>query len=114
MERTGPSGAAVRSTARSNLGSNSTTVAAYDDPPTTTWVALSPATTWALVTTRPWATTRPDPSCSLPQAAPRTLTVDRYAGAARARVAASSGVETDPVKGGVRVEKTWGKPCSLR
>ena len=43
-------------------------------PPTWTVVSVSPATTWAFVTTMPGAATQPLPSMPRPQAVPRTLT----------------------------------------
>ena len=84
--------------------------------PIITWVLPwdSPATTCAFVATSPWPTTNPEPSCSLSQAVPRILTVENTAGSASDRVSASVGVTTEGVEGGVRVEKTWGKPWSLR
>src|ERR1700677_612056 len=116
MVSAGPSGASVRSTARSKSGSNSTGVALYPLFPINTCVLPlpSPATTWALVATNPGPTTKPDPSCSLLHAVPRTLTVEKPAGSASAFVWALVGVETDGVEGGVRVEKTWGKPWAFR
>ncbi len=75
---------------------------------------LSPATTWALVATRPGPTTKPDPSCSLLHAVPRILTVEKMAGSASALRLGVVGVETIGVEGGVSVENTWGKPWSLR
>src|SRR6516225_5591839 len=82
----------------------------------TTWVlpAGSPATTCAFVATSPGPTTKPEPSCSFVHAVPRTLTVEKTAGSASARVAEVEGVTTDGVDGGVSVEKTCGKPWSLR
>ena len=44
-----------------------------------TVVSSSPATTWALVTTRPGAATQPEPSTPSPQAVPRTRTTERPA-----------------------------------
>ena len=87
-------------------------VALYAVLPSSTCVLplLSPATTCALVATRPGPTTKPDPSCSLLHAVPRTLTVEKTAGSASAFVSASVGVETDGVEGGVSVEKTCGNP----
>ena len=64
--------------------------------------------------TRPGPTTKPEPSCSLLQAVPRILTVEKTAGSASFLVWASVGVETAGDEGGVRLEKTWGKPWSLR
>ena len=108
MVRTGPSGALVRSTARSKDGSKYTGVAPYAVPPTSTWVlpGPSPAITCAFVATSPGATTKPDPSCSLVHAVPRTFTVEKTAGLARARVCAVVGGATFGVEGGVSVEKT--------
>ena len=40
-------------------------------------MSSSPATTWALVTTRPGAATQPEPSIPSPQAVPRTRTTER-------------------------------------
>src|SRR5580693_10236684 len=116
MVRTGPSGALVRSTARSKDGSKYTGVAPYAVPPTRTCVLPepSPAMTWALVATSPGPTTKPDPSCSLLHAVPRILTVEKTAGSASAFVSALVGVETEGVEGGVSVENTWGKPWSFR
>ena len=112
MVRAGPSGALVRRTARSNSGSKKTGVALYAVLPIKTWVlpAPSPATTCALVATRPLPTTKPEPSCSLLQAMPRILTVEKTAGSARLLVWALVGVETSGDDGGVSVEKTCGKP----
>ena len=114
MGRTGPSGALVRRMARSKDGSNSTAVALYELPFTTTTVSGSPATTWALVATMPGPTTKADPSCSLPHAVPRTLTIEVMAGLASACVWALVGVATELAVGGIRVEKTCGKPWVLR
>src|SRR5690348_14344777 len=112
MASTGPSGAFVRSTARSKDGSKYTVVASYALFPTTTWVLPlpSPATTWALVATNPWPTTNPDPSCSLLHAVPSTFTVEKIAGSASARVAALDGGVTVLGDGGVSVANTCGKP----
>ncbi len=79
----------TRSTARSNDGSNSTTSVARTVVPTCTRGWAMPATTWALVTTRPGAATNPDPSWRTPHPYPSTLTVDRpggQGGAAQLRV----------------------------
>jgi len=98
----------VRSTARSKSGSKSTVVASYALSPINTCVLPlpSPATTWALVATKPGPTTKPEPSCSLLHAVPRILTVEKTAGSASALVSASVGVETAGVEGGVSVENT--------
>src|SRR5579863_9235769 len=116
MVRTGPSGALVRRTARSNDGSKNTGVAVYAVPPTSTCVlpGPSPATTCALVATSPGPTTKPDPSCSLVHAVPRILTVEKTAGSASVLVCAVVGGATFGVEGGVSVEKTWGNPWLLR
>ncbi len=116
MVSAGPSGALVRSTARSKSGSNSTVVALYALLPISTCVlpSLSPATTCALVATSPGPTTKPEPSCSLLHAVPRTLTVEKMAGSAKAFVWALVGVETAGVEGGVSDENTCGKPWPFR
>ena len=60
----------------SSRGSKSTASAGSPGgrPPTWTAVSLSPATTCALVTTRPGATTQPLPSIPRPHAVPTTRT----------------------------------------
>ena len=110
----GPSGAPVRSTARSNSGSNSTTVAGPLVPLAETSVDGSPATTWALVATRPGPTTKPEPSWRYPQAWPSTLTVEAAAGRAMARARGPVGWPTGPADGGLRPANTGGKPELLR
>src|SRR5512133_1061807 len=66
----------TRSTATSFVGSNATTVALslVLEPNGLTAVSLSPATTWAAVTTVPGAATQPDPSIPSPHAVPITRT----------------------------------------
>src|ERR1700744_3248919 len=66
----------TRRMAMSLWGSRTSTWAGGAGPPPSIWiwVSLSPATTWALVTTRPGATTQPDPSTPSPQALPNTRT----------------------------------------
>ena len=64
--------------ARSRFGSNATTVPPKRLPSSRiTVVSSSPATTWALVTTRSSATTNPVPSCTRLHAAPSILVTDR-------------------------------------
>ena len=113
--RTGPSGAPVRRTARSNFGIEQHDRGAVRSSATTTWVAVSPATTWAFVATSPWPTTKPEPSCSSPHAAPEDLDGRRDRrlgqGSGSPRLV---GVATAPGEGWVKVEKTWGNPGSLR
>ena len=62
----------------------------------------------------PGPTTNADPSCSLPQAVPRILTIEMMAGLASSCVWALVGVATELAVGGVRLEKTCGKPRVLR
>ena len=67
----------VRSTARSRSGSNATTTASNVRPSaSSTSVPLSPATTWAFVTTRSGPTKNPLPSWMREHASPVTFTVD--------------------------------------
>src|SRR3989442_4626006 len=69
--------AGTSSTATSRTGSNATTVADSARPAgVTTVVALSPATTCALVTTSPGAATQPLPSWISSHARPLTFTVE--------------------------------------
>src|SRR5487761_1818702 len=109
-----PSGADVCRTARSNVGSKNTGVAGYSRPSTTTRVVVrSPATTWALVTTVPGATTKPEPSWRYPHAWPRTLTVEPSSGLATFWAHVSRGVATWTGVGS-SWEKTGGKPDDPR
>ena len=79
---------------------------------TTGWA--TPATTWALVTTRPVATTKPDPSWMTPQPAPTICTVDRSAFNTAVRTATLVGRDTSGAASGGRPAKTMGKPSESR
>src|SRR5580700_70346 len=74
----------------------------------------TPATTWALVTTSPGATTNPEPSWRTPQPAPTIWTVDRSALRTAARTARLLGNVTSGAASGGRPAKTMGNPSESR
>ena len=73
-----------------------------------------PATTCALVTTSPGATTKPDPSWMTPHPDPATWTVDPSARSTAARADASVGSDTGAAVCGGSPAKTTGKPFWAR
>ena len=73
-----------------------------------------PATTWALVTTRPGAATNPEPSWSTPQPNPSTLTVDDPAARTAWRSVASVGSGTGRAEAGASAPNTGGNPSPDR
>ena len=108
--RAGSVSPGTRNTAMSSLGSNSAAVAAWRPVESMTSGAAIPATTWALVTTRPGATTNPEPSWMTPQPIPATWTVDPSAVSTAARADASVGRVTGAAVWGGSPAKTTGKP----
>ena len=100
-----------RRTARSRSGSNATTVASRRRPSgVNTDVARSPATTWALVTTRSSAATKPLPCWIWSHARPSTFTTDLCT---RARTAGASPAPGGlPASGVVSRSKTCGNGAS--
>src|ERR1700685_1559298 len=72
------------------------------------------ATTWALVTTRPGATTNPEPSWIWPHPSPTILTVDAPARSTACWSSALPGRETGPADAGANWAKTGGNPSEDR
>ncbi len=89
--RAGSASPGTRSTAMSSLGSNSAAVVAWRPVESMTSGDAIPATTCALVTTSPGATTNPEPSWMTPHPAPAIWTVDPSARSTAARAEASVG-----------------------
>ena len=73
-----------------------------------------PATTWALVTTTPGATTKPDPSWIWPQPSPTTFTVEAPAWTTASLSWVPPGRSTGPADAGASWANTGGNPSAER
>src|SRR4029450_4320993 len=109
----GRSDPAGRGAARSRTGSNATAVPSIRLPSdSSTSESSSPATTWALVTTRSSATKKPLPSWIRLQASPSTFTVEAATVVARASESPLAPGTTPGSGAGLRASKTRGKGLS--